>query len=304
MPKYAAVLKATDSEHRRHLSVRATSEDDARAQLAALEAEQVAYTLDSDVGGAWERTDGGVLVRCGLDEQDHEKILADYRLDDSGRVVFTGAGTGDARLRGKLAQHNQAAPYTVESLELVDSDRERVQHLLRELQRLHQVPGEWQAVLDGLSDRGIPLNAVTAQLYGVPLKNLLGGTGVWDWDTSVIKCSLHTAYTADYDAHDFMNDARSTEVTGTGYTADGVTLTCSAPSYDTASDQVRCDATDVSWTTSTISATDAVVWQNTGGADSTDPLIGGVDFGATVSTTAGTFQITWDSTGVVVLDLT
>jgi hypothetical protein len=33
-------------------------------------------------------------------------------------------------------------------------------------------------------------------------------------------------------------------------------------------------------------------------------IVGNVDFGATVTTTAGTFTITWDATGIVVVDVT
>jgi hypothetical protein len=47
-----------------------------------------------------------------------------------------------------------------------------------------------------------------------------------------------------------------------------------------------------------------VLWVNTAGASSTDPILGNVDFGATVTTTAGTFTITWDATGIFVFDLT
>jgi hypothetical protein len=305
MSKFKVVLRAPDSEQRRHLTVTADSESAARAQVAALEAEQVAFSLDADVGGAWEQTDGGVLVRCGLDERSYEKVISEYRFDDHGKVVFVGEGKGNARLRGKFAQHHQSSPFTVETLEQIDPDREKVAFLVREAAKLsNRDAALWQAALTELREQGIPVNAVTASLYGVPLKNMLGGSSVWDWDTSTIQCSLHTSYTADFDAHDFFSDASASEVSGTGYTANGNTLTCSAPTYDTTTDQVRCDATDTSWTTSTISATDAVIWQNTAGATSTDPLIAGIDFGATVSTTAGTFAITFDSTGVVVIDCT
>jgi hypothetical protein len=305
MPKYAAVLKAPDSGHTRHMAVHAATEAEARAEIARVEAEQVAYSLDADVAGVWEQGGGGVIVRQGLNEGDYDKVLKDYRFDDTGRVIFTGGpGTGEARFRGKLAQHHQRSPFEVASLDLVDVDQERRAALIRQAVKLQEVPGEWLKVLDELRERGIPINAVTAYLYGVPLKNMLGGTSVWDWDTSTIKCTLHTGRTADVDTHDYFNDASGTEITGTGYTAGGNTLTCSAPTYDTTSDQVRCDASDTSWTTSTLSATDAEVWQDTGGASSTDPLIAGVDFGATVTTTAGTFQITWDSTGIIVIDVT
>lgn len=96
----------------------------------------------------------------------------------------------------------------------------------------------------------------------------------------------------------------ASEITGTGYTALGVTPASKTSTYDTATDQIRLDAADVSWATSTLSATDAVVWVNTAGAATIDPLLGNVDVGAPVTTTAGTFQITWDATGILVFDVT
>ena len=48
---------------------------------------------------------------------------------------------------------------------------------------------------------------------------------------------------------------------------------------------------------STITARYAVIYDSTG-TSSTSALIGYVDFGADVSTTNGTFQITWDSAGI------
>jgi hypothetical protein len=145
--------------------------------------------------------------------------------------------------------------------------------------------------------------AVTAFLYGVPIKNQYDGTAVVDFDTDTIKVMLLTGHTPAQDTHDFVNDVNTNQVTGTGYTAGGATLGTKTVTYDTASDQIRLDAADTTWTTSTISATHAVVYKDTGTA-ATSPLMALVDFGATVASTAGTFQITWDSTGIVVIDVT
>lgn len=145
--------------------------------------------------------------------------------------------------------------------------------------------------------------AVTAFLYGVPIKNQYDGTAVVDFDTDTIKVALATSsYTPNVDTHDFFNDVTN-EITGTGYTAGGATLGSKTVVYDTASDQIRLDAADTTWTTSTLTARYAIVYKDTGTA-STSPLLGYVNFGADVSTTAGTFQITWDSTGIVVIDVT
>jgi hypothetical protein len=139
--------------------------------------------------------------------------------------------------------------------------------------------------------------AVTAKMYGIFLKNQLSGASVVDWDTDTIRCSLHTAtYVPDQDAHDFFSDVTN-EITGTGYTAEGVALTTSAPSYDTATNEVRLDATDAQWTTASFTARIAVVYKDTGSA-ATSPLIGYIDFGADTTVSSGTFTIQWDSTGV------
>jgi hypothetical protein len=73
--------------------------------------------------------------------------------------------------------------------------------------------------------------------------------------------------------------------------------------YDTASDQARFDAADPSWTSSTLTARIAVVYKSTG-TSSTSPLVSFIDFGADVTTTSGTLSITFDSTGVWLVDVT
>lgn len=59
----------------------------------------------------------------------------------------------------------------------------------------------------------------------------------------------------------------------------------------------QVDAADTTWPGSTITARKAVVYRSTG-TDSTSPLFVLQDFGADVSTTAGTFQITWHALGL------
>jgi hypothetical protein len=143
---------------------------------------------------------------------------------------------------------------------------------------------------------------VTAKWYGVPIKNMFSGANVVDWDTDTIKCALATSsYTPDQDTHDFFNDITNELTTENGYTAGGVTLTCSAPSYDTATNEMRLDATDAEWTAtgSGITARYAIVYKSTGSA-ATSPLLGYVDFGANNTAAAGAkFVIVWDSTGVL-----
>lgn len=120
-----------------------------------------------------------------------------------------------------------------------------------------------------------------------------------DFDSDTIKVALLTSsYTPNQDTHDYFNDVSANEVTGTGYTAGGITLASKTATYDSATNVIVLDAADVTWSSSTITARYAVVYDSTGTA-STSALIGYVDFGSDQSSTNGNFTITWDSTGIV-----
>ncbi|QIP39723.1 hypothetical protein G9444_2479 [Rhodococcus erythropolis] len=141
--------------------------------------------------------------------------------------------------------------------------------------------------------------AVTAKLYGLALQSAFNKE--IDWDTDVIKVMLCTsAYTPDQDTHQYKSSVTN-EASGTGYTAGGATLAASAPSYTAGTNTLVLDAADTAWTGSTITARYAVIYNSSPGTDATQPLIAYVDFGADVSTTAGTFTITWDAAGLVTL---
>jgi hypothetical protein len=58
------------------------------------------------------------------------------------------------------------------------------------------------------------------------------------------------------------------------------------------------DAADTSWTTATITARYAVVYDSTPASDATRPLIGYLDFVSDQTSTAGTFAITFDAGGL------
>jgi hypothetical protein len=120
-----------------------------------------------------------------------------------------------------------------------------------------------------------------------------------DFDSDTIKVALLTSsYTPNQDTHDYFNDVSANEVTGTGYTAGGITLSSKTATYDSGTNVIVLDAADVTWSSSTITARYAVVYDSTGTA-STSALIGYVDFGSDQSSTNGNFTITWDSTGIV-----
>lgn len=121
-----------------------------------------------------------------------------------------------------------------------------------------------------------------------------------DWDTDTIKVALLTSsYTPDQDVHDYFDDVVGNEVTGTGYTTGGATLASKTSTYDASTNVIVLDAADVTWAASTITARYAVVYDASGGTNSTNPLIGYVDFGSDQSSSNGNFTITWDATGIV-----
>jgi hypothetical protein len=113
--------------------------------------------------------------------------------------------------------------------------------------------------------------------------------GAIDFDTDTFKVMLVTSsYTPDKDTHDKRNDVTN-EVSGTGYTAGGVTSACTV-TKDTANDRVTLSFAAVSWASSTITARGAVIYKSTGTA-STDNLVAYNDFGSDVASASGTFTV-------------
>ena len=111
-----------------------------------------------------------------------------------------------------------------------------------------------------------------------------------DFDTNTFKAMLVTSsYTPNKDTHDKRDDVTN-EVSGTGYTAGGVTTACTV-TKDTANDKVTLQFAAVSWASSTITARALVIYKSLGGASSADALVCYVDFGSDVSSTGGTFSV-------------
>jgi hypothetical protein len=141
---------------------------------------------------------------------------------------------------------------------------------------------------------------VTANWYGNALLGQWSATAARrvDWVTDTIKQSLHTnTYSPNQDTDDFFNDATN-EITGTGYTAGGVTLGSKTATYDSATNEARLDAADAQWTTATFTTRRSVTYKDTG-VGTTSPVMGWIDFGGDESVSSGTFTIQFDSTGVL-----
>lgn len=126
-------------------------------------------------------------------------------------------------------------------------------------------------------------------IYNAMLNRLV--TGNINYSSDTFKVMLTTSsYTEDKDAHDFRNDVTN-EVSGTGYTAGGNTITVTVSALDTANDRQELIMGGTTWPSSTITARKAVYYKSRGGASTADELIMVNDFGSDVSTTAGTFTL-------------
>lgn len=103
---------------------------------------------------------------------------------------------------------------------------------------------------------------------------------------------------------------------GGGYTKGGKVLTNRTVSADTVDKEGVFDADDVSWTSSTITASGAIIYvsgstiqdpnpltmlqnDNSTAAINKSYLIAFVDFGGNQSSSNGTFQIVWNNEGII-----
>ena len=139
-------------------------------------------------------------------------------------------------------------------------------------------------------------------LYAITFLNALKNDLAVDLDDTTadrFKVMLVTSsYTPDFGAHDFYADVTN-EVVGTGYSAGGESL--SSVTLTQSAGTITFDADDVTWTSSTITARGAVVYDNT---LTDEPLICYIDFGADKSSSSGDFVLSFNASGIFTLDLT
>lgn len=145
--------------------------------------------------------------------------------------------------------------------------------------------------------------AVTASgLYGLTLEKMFIDTAGQSLEAETHKVLMVTDTDApDFNTHDFRADILA-EVTGTGYTAGGNTLT--ATEITLAAGLLTYDAADVSWASSTIANAMAAVGYFNVGTAATDQLVFLSDFVTAASSSSGTFTIQWSASGIFTLDYT
>ena len=112
--------------------------------------------------------------------------------------------------------------------------------------------------------------------------------GVHDFTTHTFKIALYTssatlgATTTAYSA--------TNEVSGTGYTAGGNTLTVTGGAVSTSGTTAYIDFADTTWSTATITARGAVIYNSTATGN---PAVAVLDFGADKTSTAGDFTVSF-----------
>ena len=139
-------------------------------------------------------------------------------------------------------------------------------------------------------------------LYAITFLNALKNDLALDLDDTTadrFKVMLVTSsYTPDFGTHDFTADVTN-EVVGTGYSAGGESL--SSVTLTQLGGTITFDADDVTWTSSTITARGAVVYDS---SLPSEPLICYIDFGADKSSSSGDFVLSFNASGIFTLDLT
>lgn len=113
-----------------------------------------------------------------------------------------------------------------------------------------------------------------------------------DNTNTTVKCALMAdTYTPAQNTDDAWADISADETSGTGYTSGGQEITNKAMTQS-GGDAVF-DGDNVAWTSSTIDARYAVIYESGSGK-----LLAYVDFGENKSSSNGTFEIQWSTDGI------
>lgn len=96
-------------------------------------------------------------------------------------------------------------------------------------------------------------------------------------------------------ANNLYSDISANEISGTGYTTGGVTLTTPTLTQDDTNNLAYFDADDVSWLTATFTARYAAIYNSS----VSNHLSACFDFGSDKSVSAGTFTVQWAGTGIM-----
>jgi hypothetical protein len=144
--------------------------------------------------------------------------------------------------------------------------------------------------------------AVTTKLYGhfpyYALCKQITDMGATDLTGTTLKAALVTSsYTFNQDTHEDWADITN-EISGTGYTAGGETITFTGTPLTFSGGITTFDCDNIEWASSTFTARGCVVYDATPAVAGDRRLIAFIDFGEDVSVTDDTFSIMIASTGL------
>jgi hypothetical protein len=125
--------------------------------------------------------------------------------------------------------------------------------------------------------------AITQAICSSFKQELLGGTH--DLDTDTLKMALYTS-SATLDASTTAYSATN-EISGTGYSAGGQTLT--SVTISLSGTTAFIDIADTDWTSATFTARGGLIYNSS----KSDKAICVIDFGGDQTVTAGTFRVQW-----------
>lgn len=110
--------------------------------------------------------------------------------------------------------------------------------------------------------------------------------GVHDFTSHTFKIALYSS-DADLNAATTAYSSAN-EISGTGYTAGGNTLTVTGGTVSTGGTTAYIDFADSEWTSATITARGALIYNATAAGN---PAVAVLDFGADKTTISGTFTV-------------
>lgn len=102
---------------------------------------------------------------------------------------------------------------------------------------------------------------------------------------------VSSSYAPNKGTHTRRSDVTN-EISGTGYTAGGA-ATAATVTKDAVNHRVDITFADILWAAATMTGRGIVVYKRRGGAASADELVGYVDWGADVTSTAALFTATF-----------
>lgn len=119
----------------------------------------------------------------------------------------------------------------------------------------------------------------------------------FDLVQSTIRVMLVTSSYVASSTHTQKGDVTN-EVSGTGYTANGASLSGATVGVVTTTSRAFFTGNAVTWPSSTITARGAVIYAQAGTL-SQSPLIAYVNFGSDKTSSSGNFTINWSSDGII-----